>query len=764
MGDIDADLILQVLSPRPHLHCRRGFETMAADASVSASSTSVGTVVLPIKAHEKQLIQAVRAHQCIVVTGETGCGKTTQLPQYLHKAGFSETGVIGVTQPRRMAAISVAHRVAEELGCSKVGSLVGYQVRFDDCTSSETKIKYMTDGCLLRELLEDSSLSRYSLVVLDEAHERSLATDILFGLVKAIMERLEQEDSKRQSQLKVVIMSATLDVSKFSLFFNSCPVLTIPGRVFPVDIHYCCSDESYDYRKPTYLSQVVRVVMDIHLDHPPGDILVFLTGQAEIESVCEKLYKAAENIDYRFDVQSHEVVGLAILPLYGSLPSEQQQRVFLPGEKGVRRVIVSTNIAATSVTVDGIVYVIDCGFVKQLVYSARTGLDILDIVSISKSEASQRTGRAGRTAPGMCYRLYSRQYYEELREDTVPEIQRASLTSVVLNLKCMGITNVIEFCYLDPPEERMILEALRQLYYYQAIDIKGLVTLLGKQMVEFPLEPSLSRVLLRAKQLQCQMAALPIIAMLSVENVFIRPASKEKAEEAAHAHRFLAEAGGGTSDFATLLAIYKLSSESGNMKKWCSQNYVHWRAIRTSHSIYQQLAGTLSHQHVQIIGGTSTPVSERLRQALCYGLFGHAARLAPGRRCFNTMDGHGTVAYIHPSSVLFGREPSLDWVVYHELVDTAKTYMRTVCPIRYAWIQDLLPLLHDVDVYKLSDCERKRKMSSIGEGQGEEEEDKCEADKCPTVRSAENKQQLQDRAGAARQRYLARKRAKTQHS
>ena len=702
-------------------------------------------------------MEAVQAHQCVVVTGETGCGKTTQLPQFLHKAGLSERGTIGVTQPRRMAAISVAHRVAEELHCPRVGGEVGYQVRFDDCTSPETKIKYMTDGCLLRELLEDQCLSRYSVVVLDEAHERSLATDILFGLVKAVMDREEEEDKakKRHTPLKVVIMSATLDVSKFSRFFNSCPIITIPGRVFPVEVQFCCSDDSFDPKKPTYLSQVIRVVMDIHLDHPSGDILVFLTGQAEIEAVCGKLYKAAENIDYRYDVQSQEVAGMGIFPLYGTLPTEQQQRVFQPAERGVRRVIVSTNIAATSVTVDGIVYVVDCGYVKQLIYSPRSGLDILDVVPISRSEAAQRTGRAGRTAPGKCFRLYSEKYFGSLREDTVPEIQRTSLTSVVLSLKCMGITNVIEFHYLDPPEEKMILEALRQLYYYEAIDIEGLVTPLGRRLVEFPLEPSLARILLRSKELQCEAAALPIVAMLSVENVFIKPGSKEQAEEAAQAHHSLSDAGGGTSDFATLLAIYKLSAESASGRRWCSQNYVHWRAVRTAQSVHQQLAAILAKQQVPVKSDSGTPLSERLRKALCYGLFGHTARLAPGRRCFSTMDGHGTLAYIHPSSVLFGREPSLDWVVFHELVDTAKTYMRTICPIRYSWVQDLLPRLHEVDVYRLSDCERKRKRSSTG---GEEE---VVEEKRPAVRDEEASKKLQDRAGAARERYLARKLARS---
>jgi ATP-dependent RNA helicase DHX40 len=712
---------------------------------------------LPIKRYQDGLIESVKTNACVIITGETGCGKTTQLPQYLHGAGFSGRGMIGVTQPRRVAAISVARRVSEELGC-RLGGAVGYQVRFDDCTSPDTKIKYLTDGCLLRELLDDPHLSSYSVIILDEAHERSLATDVLFGLMKQL---LRQEDTPRTTPLHLVIMSATLDVQRFSDFFNKCPIFTIPGRLYPVTINYVCTDETFDPKKPTYLSQITRVAMEIHLDQGPGDILVFLTGQQEIETICDKLFKSAEKLDYRYDVACKDIQGLAILPLYGSLPTEQQQRIFRPVEEGVRRVIVSTNIAATSVTVDGVVYVIDSGYVKQLSYNPRTGLDILQIVPISKSECAQRAGRAGRTMPGHCYRLYSQSHYDSLRDDTIPEIQRTSLTSVILDLKSMGISNVIQFDYLDPPEERMITEALKQLYYYEAIDDNGDVTSLGKQLVLFPLQPGLARVLICSKQLDCDDVAVPIVAMLSVENVYIRPSSKIHMEAALEAHKYLQEKGGQTNDFATLLAIYKLASESGNERRWCDEHYIHLRAIKTAQSIVKQLTTIMKRIPVDREGvdeAASGPLSERLRQSLCYGLFCNAARLAPGRRNFRTMDGHGTIAYLHPSSVLFGNEESLDWVIYYEIVDTARAYIRTVCPVRYGWVKDYLPRLHQVDPYKLSACERKRTSStSSNSGSVRRISEGGEAPPTKRLNTDDSADVKIDKTAAARERYLARK-------
>lgn len=714
---------------------------------------------LPISEYRDKLLKSVLSTQCVVITGETGCGKTTQLPQYLHEGGLAEDYAIAVTQPRRVAAISVAHRVAFEMR-AKLGDEVGYQVRFDDCSNSSTKIKYMTDGCLLREFLVDQELSRYSVVVLDEAHERSLATDILFGLTKTLLDRPFSHFKKRKIPLKVVVMSATLDVTKFSRFFNSCPIFEIPGRVHPVSITYNCSDDGFDSKKLTYLSQLTRVVMDIHLDQPKGDILVFLTGQSEIENACNRLFKGAENIDYENDVSSLEVHGMLILPLYGALSTEQQQKVFDPVEKGVRRVIIATNIAATSLTIDGVVYVVDSGFVKQLTFNPRTGLDSLEIVPIAQSEAIQRTGRAGRTAPGKCYRLYSKRFYDQMEESTVPEIQRTSLTGVVLSLKCMGVDNVVDFQYLDPPEERMVLEALRQLYYFQAIDIEGTVTTMGKQLVEFPLQPSLGRVVIRSRQLDCRDAVIPIVAMLSVENVFVRPSTKTESEAAIASHKEVAQEGGGTSDFSTLLATYQhATTESGSLRKWCRDNFVHWRAIKTAQSIRQQLESILWRQQVKLdtTDAIAAPLSQRVRQSLCFGLFCNVARVSPSQRNFRTMDGHSTVAYIHPSSILFGCEKSLDWVLYMELVDTAKTYMRTLCPIKYAWIQDLLPQLHEVDVYKLSGCVGRRRSKEEGGGSGEGVEEEVPSPK--RVKREEGSVQLKDRAAAAKERYLARKAA-----
>lgn len=707
---------------------------------------------LPIYNYQRELVAAVESSQCVVVTGETGCGKTTQLPQYLHRAGLTKNGAIAVTQPRRVAAISVARRVSEEAGV-QLGREVGYQVRFDDCSSSITTIKYMTDGCLLRELLDDPELSRYSIVVLDEAHERSLATDILFGLVKNLLEQSKSETKSRKQSLKVVIMSATLNAKQFSTFFNSCPIFEIPGRTFPVSLQYCCSDDTFDPQKLTYIGQMARVVMEVHLDCPEGDILAFLTGQGEIETMCNRLFKMAEEVDYDHDVSCKDICGMKILPLYGAMSSDQQQAVFAGPELGIRRIIVATNIATTSVTVDGVVYVVDCGYVKQLAFNPRTGLDTLAIVPIAKSEATQRAGRAGRTCPGKCFRLYSKKFHDGLEEATVPEIQRTSLTSVVLSLKCMGIVNVVQFDYLDPPEEKMILEALRQLFYFRAIDADGRVTELGRQLVQFPLLPSLARALLQSKQLACQEAVLPVIAMLSVESVFIRPNSTKEAERALQMHNHLAQLAGGNSDFSTLFTIYTLATNSDNARQWCREHYIHWRAINTAQSVHQQLQAILDKQPEQAEEERdkvlSTPLGQRLRQALCYGLFGSVARLAQGQRSFRTMDGHSTICYIHPGSALFGKEQVLDWVIFYELVDTAKTYMRTVCPIRYAWVKDLLPQLHDIDVYRLSDCERKEEATEVVS-----EEDLPPATKkvCTSPKAT-----LKERALSARERFMLRK-------
>uniref|UniRef100_A0A8C2KJ62 RNA helicase n=1 Tax=Cyprinus carpio TaxID=7962 RepID=A0A8C2KJ62_CYPCA len=628
---------------------------------------------LPIYQHKDKLVQAVKENTFLIVTGETGSGKTTQLPQYLFKAGLCRDGRIGVTQPRRVAAITVAQRVSHEMGV-RLGEEVGYQVRFDDCSTKDTMIKYMTDGCLLREILADPSLSQYSIVVLDEAHERSLNTDVLLGLLK---KTLSKRSRGRKPPFKVVVMSATLETEKLSSFYENCPVFTIPGRTYPVKEKFCNLIGPKDKDSSVYVKEV------------------------SVLKACDLLFDKAEILDYRYDVHDRTVEGLLILPLYGSMPTDQQRQIFQPAPKGVRKCVVATNIAATSLTIDGIRYIVDSGFVKQLNHNSNVGLDILDI---ELSEAQQRAGRAGRTSAGKCFRIYSKDFWDTcMPEYTIPEIQRTSLTSVILTLKCLGIHDVIRFPYLDCPEERFILTALKQLYQYDAIDRRGDVTRLGRLMVEFPLPPNLTRALLKAAALGCEDVMLPVAAMLSVENIFIRPGQKE----AEIRHKEIAACAGSSNDFLMLLCVFEKCRASDNPSAWCKEHWIHWRAVKSAFSVETQLREILlrlkqnDFPHETFEGSRS----ELLRQCLCLGYFTNVARRSIGKS-FCTMDGHGSTVLIHPSSCLFGQELHLDWIIFHDVLVTSRVYVRTVCPIRYEWVQDLLPKLHEIDVYELSSVAR----------------------------------------------------------
>ncbi|XP_056412634.1 probable ATP-dependent RNA helicase DHX40 isoform X2 [Hyla sarda] len=661
---------------------------------------------LPIHKCRDELLQTAREHSFFVVTGDTGSGKTTQLPQYLYKAGFGKHGIIGVTQPRRVATISVAQRVAEEMDCV-LGSTVGYQVRFDDCTSQKTAIMYMTDGCLLRHTLTDSNLTKFSTVVLDEAHERSLSTDILFGLLRK--QFLKKGFSNRDYPLKVIVMSATLDIERLSEFFGNCPVFSIPGKVFPIKERFHNLIGPRDKDNSAYVTETVKITLQTHLNEPAGDILVFLTGQSEIEKACDVLYQKAEMIDYRHDVFDSTVEGLLILPLYGSMPTDQQKRIFLPPPKGIRKCVVATNIAATSLTIEGIRYVVDSGFVKQLNHNPRAGLDVLEIVPISKSEAVQRAGRAGRTASGKCHRIYSEEFWEKCMPDhMVPEIKRTSLTSVILTLKCLDVNDVIRFPYLDPPEERFILEALRKLYQCSAIDRSGSVTDLGRFIIEFPLSPNLACALIKATALGCEDLLLPVAAMLSVEHVFIQSGVAQKQKEVEKSQNTLSEMAGGDNDFATLYFIFNTCKSCDNPVSWCHKHAVHWRAVKTAFSVEKQLrdiTNKLKQMKNFPVETSDIPKHELLKCCLCAGFFSSVARRSLGRT-FCTMDGNGSMVHIHPSSALFGQEVNLEWILFHNVLVTSKIYVRTVCPIRYEWVKDLLPRLHDVDAYELSSVAR----------------------------------------------------------
>lgn len=435
---------------------------------------------LPVFPFRDSLIEAIKNYQILIVEGETGSGKTTQIPQYLNEAGFTKDGKkIGCTQPRRVAAMSVAARVAQEMNV-KLGNEVGYSIRFEDCTSDRTVIKYMTDGTLHREFLSEPDLASYSVMIIDEAHERTLHTDILFGLVKDI--------TRFRPDLKLLISSATLDAEKFSTFFDDAPIFRIPGRRFPVDLYYTKAPEA------DYIDACVVTVLQIHATQPLGDVLVFLTGQEEIETCVEMLQERTKRI-------GKKLKELVILPVYANLPSDMQAKIFEPTPEGARKVVLATNIAETSVTIDNIIYVIDPGFAKQNNFNSKTGMESLIVVPISKASANQRAGRAGRVAPGKCFRLYTAWAYKyELEDNTVPEIQRINLGNAVLTLKALGINDLKNFDFLDPPPHETLVLALEQLYALGALNHHGELTKTGRRMAEFPTDPMLAKMLLASEK------------------------------------------------------------------------------------------------------------------------------------------------------------------------------------------------------------------------------------------------------------------------
>ena len=393
---------------------------------------------LPVYQFQSQLLEAVANNQCVVVEGETGSGKTTQIPQFLVEVGYAtpNKNCIACTQPRRVAATSIAQRVADEMDVT-LGSTVGYTIRFEDMSSSETVLKFLTDGMLLREAMSDPLLTNYSVIVLDEAHERTLATDVLMGLLMEILPK--RTKGTRYGELKVVVMSATLDAEKFQEYFNNAPLLKVPGRTFPVEVYYTAEPER------NYVEAAVRTAIQIHKCEGPGDILVFLTGEQEIEQACEEIRCGIQDMGgggggrENGDNDDGPPGELVVYPLYSSLPPAAQKKIFSPapgprvvGGKPGRKVVVSTNIAETSLTIDGIVYVIDPGFSKQKVYNPRIRVESLLVSPISRASARQRSGRAGRTRPGKCFRLYTEQsFYNDLQETTYPEILRSKMSNVV---------------------------------------------------------------------------------------------------------------------------------------------------------------------------------------------------------------------------------------------------------------------------------------------------------------------------------------------
>ncbi|KAK7441719.1 hypothetical protein VKT23_016382 [Stygiomarasmius scandens] len=621
---------------------------------------------LPIYQWKEQLIEAVRAHQVLIVVAETGSGKTTQIPQYLHEAGFTEGGLkVGCTQPRRVAAMSVAARVADEMG-TKVGYEVGYSIRFEDCTSDKTILKYMTDGMLLREFLTEPDLASYSCLVIDEAHERTLSTDILFALVKDI--------ARFRPELRLLISSATLNADKFSEYFDDAPKFYVPGRTYPVDIHYTPQPEA------NYLHAAITTVFQIHTTQPKGDILVFLTGQEEIEACHESLQETARTL-------GNKIAELVICPIYANLPSEMQAKIFEPTPEGARKVVLATNIAETSITIDGVVFVIDPGFVKQNSYNPRTGMSSLVVVPCSRASANQRAGRAGRVGPGKAFRLFTKwAFANELQEDTIPEIQRTNLGMVVLLLKSLGINDLIGFEFLDPPPGETLMRALELLYALGALNDRGELTKLGRRMAEFPVDPMLSKAIISSEQYQCTDEVLTIISMLSESgSLFYRP--KDKKLHADQARQNFVRSGG---DHFTLLNVWEQWADTNYSQQFCYEQFLQFKSLSRARDIRDQLAGLCERVEIVVKSSPNSNDITPIQKAITSGYFYNTASLQKSGDSYRTLKTNHTV-YIHPSSSLFQHQPPVKTVLYYELVMTSKSYMRQIMEIKPTWLLEVAP-------------------------------------------------------------------------
>lgn len=625
---------------------------------------------LPIYAKRDALLKFVDEHQVTVLVGETGSGKTTQIPQYLVEHGYAEKGIICCTQPRRVAAETLAMRVAEEYGC-RLGEEVGYTVRFRDVTSSLTKIKYMTDGMLLREALLDDSFQRYSVIILDEAHERSINTDLLFAIVRQAL--------RRHGGLKVMITSATLETEKFCAYFGAQEPFMIEGRTFPVEMQYLST------ATPDYVRTALQTVMMIHLREPPGDVLVFFTGQEEIELGGEQLYRWIEIL--RKQVKT-PLPDLLVLPLTATMPQDVQSKVFEPTPPGCRKVVLATNVAETSITISNLYYVVDSGFCKQSIFDAKHGIDQLKVVPISQAQAKQRSGRAGRIGPGKCYRIYTEEQFEnDMVPETVPDIMRSSLFHVTLQLKAMGL-DLLHLELLDYPPKEAIVSALEKLRYLEALDDDGLLTPLGGRMAQLSIDPSQSKTLLTAVDFGCSEPVLTIVSMLAVQKrgVFYRPREQQEAADAAR--RQFAQPEG---DQITLMAVYDAWVANGMTEDWCKHNFLKYRMLVEARDTRDQLKAMLSRRNVNISHANDTNLTE-IRRAITAGYFFHAARRVDSHaRSYVTMLDRREV-YVHPSSVLMDDPPK--YVLYDDLRMTKKEYMTELLVIEPQWLLELAPAFY----------------------------------------------------------------------
>jgi ATP-dependent helicase HrpA len=632
---------------------------------------------LPISAKAQEIMAAIAAHPVVVVAGETGSGKTTQLPKLCLRAGRGVDGAIGVTQPRRIAALTVGRRIAEELG-EPVGRTVGVKIRFQDTTGAETRIKLMTDGILLAEAQSDRHLNQYDTLIIDEAHERSLNIDFILGLLKQLL--------LRRRDLKVVITSATIDTEKFAQAFGGAPIIEVSGRMYPVETRYL--DHLGDNgEESTHIEQAAKAMDLLHHERRRGDVLIFMPTEQDIRDTCELLqgrrYPAAE-----------------VIPLFARLSASEQQRVFRPSQG--RRIIVATNVAETSITIPGIRYVIDTGLARISQYTPRTRTNTLPVVPIAQSSADQRQGRCGRVADGLCLRLYSQEDYEQRPKYTLPEILRANLAEVILRMIALGLGDVEAFPFVDPPAPRSIQDGYALLLELGAIvpakrrqdhGGKFALTAKGRLMARLPLDPRLACMLLEARERDCLADVAVIAAALSIQDPRERPAERQAEADAAHA-RFADP----SSDFLTLLRIWHAYDQTAarrtswqQVKQFCQTHFLSFRRMREWRDVHGQILGELAENDIRpsrpsaapdVPGDVGNSVYAAIHQAILSGFLSNIA-MKKEKQIFQAA--YSRQAMIFPGSGLF-KKPG-QWIVAAEMVETSRLFARCAAVIDPAWIE-----------------------------------------------------------------------------
>ena len=625
-----------------------------------------GNKELPILKYEEEIEEAIRNNSECIIIGETGSGKTTQIPlMLLEELGPDEK--VAITQPRRVAARSVSSYVASNVGC-RVGEEVGYQVRFEDHTSEGTRVNFMTDGILLRKMQEDPMLSEYSAVMVDEAHERSLNIDITLGLLKRLQRKREKAGFK---PIKIVVTSATLEKEKFAGYFSEAPMVEVPGRLHPVDVYNMETDEKKQFMDRRgnfdYIEATTDKVSKIVGSKKEGDVLIFMPGKMEIDRTIDQI--GGLGLD---DVE--------VLPLYGSMSPEDQDKIFKKG--GPRKVIVSTNIAETSVTIPGIRHVVDSGLIKQKEFDPQTGIESLVTRFHAKSGCKQRMGRAGRLASGECWQLYSKDEYEQRQEFQTPEIQRSDLAHVVLMMKDMNIEDVRSFEFIDPPQRESLEQAIKELKTLGALDEDENITEIGEIMADLPLEPKIARMVIEADKHNCVETVCTIAAFLGNRSVFVRPKGKEREADQAH-ERFKVK----ESDFLTLLKVWKEYEANRQNYNWARENFLQGKVLDEVKNIRFQLFKALRRNGIR---ATKNEDPETIGKSIASGLIGNLMSYN-SRHSYRRVQDNQTGIYIHPGSTTFGSDSK--FFVPAEIMVTSKTFARTCQEVKPEWLPEIAPHL-----------------------------------------------------------------------